>query len=294
LVVYLFLAASLAYGQSSPTIVAETPSARLPKLSPGAEEMARTLGVLDLINRFCNLPAGERGLAGGVMTMEALSLRQEITESIVGASLEVDGLLSEIDNEVDRIVMIRTQLGAHRDRALAISNLAAIIAGGATGVLGTGLQFSDSTSQAGNAIGVAGGAVSTTLSLISLHQQHGGKLPLGNAPNMLARIFDRQEEFHSEYPQEVWTYLNAVPPSDPAHGTRREQLIKQWTDAGRIEAHTTAKAQAKIELLTSGVSNQRPLTIELLDDRAAMLADVRAVVSLMKRDLSKLVLALRS
>ena len=36
------------------------------------------------------------------------------------------------------------------------------------------------------------------------------------------------------------------------------------------------------------------LTIDQLSDRGAMLADVRAQVSLVKRDLSKLMLALRS
>jgi len=111
---------------------------------------------------------------------------------------------------------------------------------------------------------------------------------------MLAKLFDRPTEFHSDYPQEVWAYLNAAPPAEPGDGTRRERLIKQWADIGRIEAGDTRKAQQKVELLTSGVSDQRPLAIDLLNDRAAMLADVRARVALMKRDLSKLVLALRS
>jgi hypothetical protein len=71
-------------------------------------------------------------------------------------------------------------------------------------------------------------------------------------------------------------------------------LIKQWTDTGRLEPGDARKAQHKIELLTSSASNQRPLTIDLLNDRAAMLADLRALVGLMKRDLSKLVIALRS
>ena len=51
---------------------------------------------------------------------------------------------------------------------------------------------------------------------------------------------------------------------------------------------------SEIELLTSSISQQRSLTIDVLDDRGAMLADVRAQVSLIKRDLSKLMLALRS
>jgi hypothetical protein len=111
---------------------------------------------------------------------------------------------------------------------------------------------------------------------------------------MLAKLFDLEPEFHSDYPNEVLTYLNDAPPSEPGNGTRRERLIKQWTDTGRLEPGATPKAQHKIELLTSSASDQRPLTIDLLNDRAAMLADLRATVGLIKRDLSKLVLALRS
>jgi len=302
MVVCLWTIAIPAGGQSLPTqeIDREAREAKMiepldqPKLSPGAEEIARTIGVMPLIERLYHLPERDRGLTGGTMSLEALSLRQEITEIIVGASLEVDGLITEIDNELARISAVRAQLGARRDHALALSNLGVIIASGATGVAGTALQFKDDTAKAGNVIGVAGGGISTILSLIGLHQQHGGKLQLGVAPNMLAKIFDRQPGFHSDYPKDIWIYLNSSPPAEPGKGTRREQLLKQWADAGRIELKTTPKAQHKIELLTSGEADQPQLTIDVLDDRAAMLADARAMVSLMKRDLSKLILALRS
>src|SRR5215510_5632303 len=278
---------SVAYGQSLPTdetarealVASGTQPAQRPKLSPGAEEIARTIGVTSLLERFYDLPERDRGAGGGAMTLEALSLRQQITE---------------IDSELAQISVVRSQLEDRRDHALAISNLANIVTSGGTGVIGTALQFSAGTTNAGNIIGVAGGAVSTVLSLVGLRQQHGGKLPLGVSPNMLAKLFDRPTEFHSDYPNEVWTYLNAAPPAEPGAGTRRERLVKQWVDTGRVDTGDTHKAQHKIELLTSGVSDQRPLAIDLLNDRAAMLADVRARVALMKRDLSKLLLALRS
>src|SRR5215470_1283567 len=301
-IIICLLTVSLAYGQSFQTderpheaLVSEgTQPAQRPKLSPGAEEIARTIRVVPLIERFYDLPERDRGMGGGVMSLEAMSLRQQITESVVSAGLEVDGLVTEIDSELAEIGVVRAQLEDRRDRALAIGNLATIVAGGATGVIGTAMQFSDGTSKAGNVIGVAGGAVSTVLSLVGLRQQRGGKLPLGVAPNMLAKLLDRPTEFHSDYPEEVWTYLNSAPPTEPGDGTRRERLIKQWTDTGRLEPGDTRKAQHKLELLTSAASDQRPLTIDLLNDRAAMLADLRARVALMKRDLSKLMLALRS
>jgi hypothetical protein len=186
--VFVFLiTAPLACGQSLPAGVAA--SAQQPKLSPGAEEIARTIGVVPLIERFYGLPELERGVGGGVMSMEAMSLRQQITENVVGAGLEVDGMITEIDSELAEISAVRAQLEDRRDRALAIGNLANIVTGGATGVVGTAMQLSDATTKAGNIIGVAGGAVSTVLSLVGLRQQRGGKLPLGVTPNMLAKLF---------------------------------------------------------------------------------------------------------
>src|SRR5262249_25461761 len=127
----------------------DSPQTPHPKLSPGAEEIARTIGVMPLLDRFYSLPEKDRGVGGGAMSLEALSLRQQLTKSVIGAGLEVDGLISEIDSELAQISVVRSKLEDRRDRALAISNLATIVAGGATGVLGTALQFSDGTSKAG-------------------------------------------------------------------------------------------------------------------------------------------------
>ena len=296
----LLFSAALAYGQAltlerparAATARPQATSRQLPKLSPGAEEVASEIGVTPLIERLYRLPE-QRG-TGGTMSLEALSLRQEITEAVVGASLEVDGIIAEIDSEQAQINAIRADLEARRDHAINLNTIANIVASGFTGVVGTALQFKSSTANLGNGIGVAGAGISTLLSLIGLRQQRGGRKSLGVAPNLLAKLFDRKPEFHSDYPSEVWTYLNAVPPTESGKETRRALLIRRWTELGRIESIETEKGRRKIEFLTSSISQQRPLTIDLLDDRGAMLADLRAQVSLIKRDLSKLMLALRA
>src|SRR6266478_1276145 len=229
----LLFTPALIYGQTltleEPARVAnprpEAPTTQQPKLSPGAEEVASEIGVTPLIERLYRLP--ERG--GGTMSLEALSLRQEITEAVLGASLEVDGVIAEIDSELAQINAIRTDLETRRDHAINLNTIANIVASGVTGVVGTALQFKNSTANLGNAIGVAGAGISTVLSLIGLRQQRGGHKSLGVAPNLLAKLFDKKPEFHSDYPEEVWTYLNAVPPAESVTGTRRALLIKLWT-----------------------------------------------------------------
>src|SRR5207248_2892282 len=100
-------------GQTLLAESATTEAARLPptqnappKLSPAAEEMAKVLGIMPLIERLSRLPESDRTL-GSTASLEALTLRQEITEVVLGASLEVDGLMAEIDNELAQISAVR-------------------------------------------------------------------------------------------------------------------------------------------------------------------------------------------
>jgi hypothetical protein len=265
-----------------------------PVLSPGALEAAKVFGIADLVDQLYRLSETTRQQPQSTPSLEALMLRQEITEAVVTASLEVDGLLAEIDSESAQISAIRAELESRRDRAINLNTIANIVAGAVSGVAGTALQFKSNTANTGNAIGVAGAGISTVLSFIGLRQQRGGKRALGVAPNLLAKVLDRKPEFHSDYPEDIWNYLNSVPPAEQGSETRRARLLKRWTELGRLENASSPKAQHKIDLLTSSVSEQRALSIDVLVDRGAMLADVRAQVSLINRDLSKLMLAVKS
>lgn len=263
------------------------------QLSPGANQVARLIGVCELVERLHRLPAGERG-PGPEMSLEAMKLRQQLTEVVLAASLDADGVIAELDSETEKLAVIRSFLEARRDRALQIGAVANIVASGTGGILGTALQFGENTANAGNWIGIAGNSISTVLSLIGLRQQQGGKYALRESPNMLAPLFGRETEFHSNYPDAIWQYLNLPTPTEPDKGTRTERLRKEWSEFGRIDEKASAKGLDKIAFLTSRSSEGRKLTIDLLSDRAAMLADLKVWVELFKRDLSKLMLALRA
>jgi hypothetical protein len=268
-----------------PALVSQTA-----RLSPGAQEMANELKVAPLLDRLARLPDADR--CGATPSLEALTLRQAVSDRVLGASLEIDGTFAGIDNELGAIDAVRNELEDRRDRVLKINNIAAIIAGGFGGVVATALQFKDSTTQAGNVVGVGAGAVSTFLSVLGLRQQVGGRQALGSRTNMLAKLFGRTPKQHSDYPEEVWTYLNAKPPTEAGPESRIERLKSDWVKAGRIDSDPS-KTSRKIDLITDTSSTPQKLSIGSLNDRSAMLADVRLRISLMKRDLSKLLLATR-
>jgi hypothetical protein len=264
----------------------EVPAVQVLPLSAEATQVADDIEVTVLIEKL----RSERA-AGSPMSVQTILIRQQITERVLAASLDLDSVNAVIDSEIEQIRSIRSQLQSQRDKAQNIINIASLVTGGALGVVNTALQFSSSTANLGNGIGVGGGAASVVLSIIGMRKQ-GGRLPLGDSPRMLARFFGRQppgpEVIPSVYPKGVWTYLNSVSPGDAGKVTRRDQLIAKWQKEGKVGPDNSIKSQRKVEALSGTSSQTVKLGISELDDRVAMLMDVRARVSLMKRQLSEI------
>ncbi len=268
----------------------ELPADRVLRLSPEAAQVGDDIGVTILLERLrCE------STAGSPMSLTTLALRQEITERILAASLDVDSVNAVIDSEIEEIRSIRSELQARRDKAQNIINVASLVTGGALGVVNTALQFKSSTANLGNAVGVSGGTASVVLSILGIRMQ-GGRRTLGDSPRMLARLFGRQpdasEAIPSVYPEEVWSYLNSAPPAQPAKGTRREKLIAKWRGEGKVGRDSSLKSERKVEALSGNISHAHKLSIVELDDRVAMLLDVRGEVSLMKRELGEIMRSL--
>jgi len=258
-------------------------------LTANAEQAAEEIGVMPLVQRLRALsPACDR--SGGI-TIEELALRQQITDAVVVASLDVSGVLAEIDYERGQILEARDLLSSARDRKINLLSMPKIVAGTGSGILTNAMQFSDRTALAGDAVGVGGGAAGVVLSILGLRVQ-GGKGSLGVAPNMLAPLFGRKSEVRSIYLDEVWVYLNTASATDPRiHVSWREELIAEWVKAGRIGPPDAPGSQKKIDLLTSRIAEHKRLPIDVLTDRTLMLVDLSARVALLNRDLGALLRA---
>ena len=102
---------------------------------------------------------------------------------------------------------------------------------------------------------------------------------------MLAEFFDRPILPDSRYSETIWTFLNQPSINDPTGPTRKQQLLQTWVQVKRIESLDDT---GKIERLTSQPAEAVKLSIDDLEDRVAMLEDVRARISILKRDLGYL------
>ena len=284
-------------GISPVTLAQVTPDAAQPRADQraleGADQTAKILGVAELVSRARQMHA--QNLCESGTTLEELALRQDILETVVAGSLEVDGVLAELDNERAHLSELSAALQARRDRAASLINVANLVTGSGVGIAVNALQFSSSTANVGNGIGVGSGIASTLLSIVGIRLQHGPQHSAGRIPNMLAPLFARPSVLSSSYPQPVLDYLRSAPPGEnQASGSRLEQLMAEWQQFGRVGPPGSAKADKKIGRLTSSMDDKTKLSIDDISDRFAMLADVSGRVALMKRDLGGLMLSVRA
>src|SRR6266542_4367661 len=109
LVVVSTCAARAQSQQTSTLQEAATPAEQALYLSPEAKQVAKQIEVTPLIER---LRSGRA--AGASMSLETLLERQEITEKVLAASLDVDSVSAIIDTQVEQIRAIRSDLQTRR------------------------------------------------------------------------------------------------------------------------------------------------------------------------------------
>jgi hypothetical protein len=220
---------------------------------------------------------------------QILWLHQHIYEQVMAASLQVDATLAQIDNEIARANEVRGYLADRRDRSVSRANLLSVLVGGAIGATSSGLQLSSTLTKPAAGVGIGAGTLSAALALTGIHEEKGKTSPFDFDSNMLAEFFDRSTLPNSKYPSTIWIFLNETSPTGPAGLTRKEQLLQTWVQVKRIDSLSST---GKIDRLTSQPSEDLHLTIDDFEDRGAMLQDVRARISYLKRDLGALLTSL--
>ena len=262
---------------------AQTVESRTPFVAP--ESTAELIKVTAEIRQLQKLSTS----ATPVDRWHILWLHQHISEQVMAASLQVDATLAQIDNEIARANEVRGYLADRRDRAVSRANLLSVLVGGAVGATSSGLQLSSNLTKPAAGVGIGAGTLSAGLALAGIHQEKGKTSPFDFDSNMLAEFFDRPTLPNSQYPATIWIFLNETSLSGPAGLTRKEQLLQTWVQVKRIDSLSSTD---KIDRLTSQPSENLHLTIDDFEDRGAMLQDVRARISYLKRDLGALLTSL--
>ena len=254
----------------------------------------------------------------GPETIRALRLRQEITEMVQTASLEVDGFLAEVDSETARIRAVRDRLTSERDTAAGHSSLGSAIGNGG-GAAASSLALATTTAMTvGNWIGASFGVAGAYFGFLGIIQAQGPKgcfpdlrpnderqrkekgrdcisLPIdsdrcldtsggdrqitGCTPRMLSNLIDPGKPVGFHSRYDTSVGNYLGHVSPGETATRGELLIASWGDKAEIE---------KEKFLVSGNDHPIKMRIDDLTERINKLADLRAVVARLNRDFSRL------
>jgi len=268
-------------------------------LKPPSLQLAKELGLVELLLKLRTLSEHEKHKHGTApLSSESTSLRQEIGEVVLTTMLQCQEVIAEIDGEISEADELKSAMGNKRDAAIKTNAIANIVTNGFITGVGTTLQepfetFPNSRFELpGEIIEASGSFASAGLGGYALKQNAGVKLSGDIKPNMLAKVFKRPNDDETEYPDVIWRYLNATLPGTKV--TRRQLLIQRWEELGRIPPQNTQKGRLYMRTLAGTIPQKNTITMNMLDDREAMLMDVKADVSQIYKELLNIMLVVRA
>lgn len=253
-------------------------------LTPQARELADLAGItpviqdLDIEQKFCNA-AKDKALSLPLLArrQKLMYLREKLNTMIQAANLQINSTKGKIDSATAQADESRAFLTEQRNRVTHRNSQVNLLSGGVTKIVGYGIALADLSPIPTNVLEVFDGSVQSTLSTLALREERKeGRLEHGMPP-ILSAFLDGNPGTH--FASSVWHYLNDVPVGDsPTKQSRRQLLIANWQKTGMMTRATgLAKANGRI-----------PVTVDLLDQRLAMLSDVNSVVAHMHAALMSL------
>ncbi|MBX9568256.1 MAG: hypothetical protein K2X77_05140 [Candidatus Obscuribacterales bacterium] len=251
--------------------------------SPVAREMCDLSGVTPVLNELKN--AQQNAAADSTNSIEKkqriVYIREKLNSLIQATNLQINSTRGKVDKAIAAADESRALLTERRNRLTHRNSQINLLSGGVTKIVGYSLALSPITDIPTNVLEVFDGSVQTSLSALALRQERQeAKLEHGLPPILDAFLTEKQASAY--FPQSVWRYfgdtapggaVNSVMDSAPnnvqATGSRRQRLIADWQRTGVIMKARVNNPEAR---------TKRNITIELLDQRMAMLSDVKSLI----------------
>jgi hypothetical protein len=246
---------------------APAPEATARGFSRRSMDTARAIGAVVLLEHLAHV---ENEHAPEAQIIDA---RAQLIDAIQMATLDLASTSAELECEQERATQVATALRtaeAQQIRNITTDALVlTAVASVAAGVLSVA-QKDDPVPAAVTGIsgGVAGGVLG--LATLGVHRRTRFLHPR----NALGEVFSGAA--HPDFPQSVWTYLTRAHFTATEQRPAREWLVLSWQKAGRLEQQT----------LVLGAGGD--YDADSLENRAAMLDELEAGVSLMNHELQHL------
>lgn len=254
-------------------------TALLARFSFRSLNVANAIGIVDELTQLVHNQKAYKQSPSLEKKMELLELSQKINQQINVSSLEVSAVASEIDCEEERTDQIANYLASKENNTETRLTVGAITIG-ATGAIATGAMLNNGNT--GDYIGVATGIAEAAFGLLILINKR--KIDFYHPRNVLREVWEGKDT--SEIlPASVWYYLNYFNPEKSGTHSLRYQIIERWMSFGQISESNSKERKQLIEIYFGDGGRY---TAEQLDNRANMLDQLEAHITLMKQDLKVL------
>lgn len=217
--------------------------------------------------------------------------KQKMTETLADLGFDVRRCTNVIDREIAKDSSKTAYLTELRDKAIRYNTYADFVAGGLTGIVSGALEMADLTRFASNSVDIFEGAGQSALSYWAFRAEHAGDRSQIPIPNMLAKILNPATE-HPGYPPSVWAFLDSTPAGSSTGQTRAQMMLARWqklnfcfTHPGKHKQHKHIRMK---KIAGHPHEEDATMTIDILEDRTAMLQDLRAEITTMDESLAEL------
>lgn len=250
---------------------APAPEAIKRGFSPRAIDTARAIGAVKLLERLA------KGESDKAAEEDIIDFRAQLIDAIQMAQLDLASTSAELECEQERATQVASALRtAEAQQTRNITTDSLIVTASAAIAAGI-LSIEDKDPAPSAIVGIGGGGLGGGLGLATLAVHR--TIEFKHTRNVLGELWTGQS--HPDFPQSVWTYLTRREFTD-GERSRREMLIIAWRDAERF---TEAPNDPQRALLFGGGGRY---DADGLEDRAAMLDELEAAVSLMNHELQHL------
>jgi len=214
--------------------------------------------------------------------------KQKMTEILTDLGFDVRRCTNAVDREIAKNSSKAAYLTELRDKAIRYNTYADFVAGGLTGILSGALEMGDLNRFAYNTVDVLEGTGQSALSYWAYRAEHAGDRRQGAMPNVLIEIIDPTVD-HDAYPPTVRSFLETSPP-DSNGKTRAQMMLERWEAMNFCFTHSGHKMKKhhRKKHLSGQHSEDATMTIDLLEDRTAMLHDLRAEITTMDEAVAEL------
>ncbi len=251
------------------------------RFSLQSQDIADTIGAKDLLTQMAALGV-EAAQNAPDSSIQLLLVRQQLSDRILLALLDVKSAAAEANCEEKRADQLADQLQERRDARARRLTIFAVLGGGVIGILSGGLAAADPSSMAGGLAAIAAGVVASAFGAAALFDDP--QYEFQHRRNLLREIWEGPNQ-PSLFPVSVWRFLNRPLRDDPAQRSLRETLIARWRHDGRLGEPGSDTEQRRMALFFGRGGSYE---IEDLRARAAMMDLIEAEVDLMSHDLERL------